>query len=76
MLENKMTPDEFRVAYEKDCDEGQGVLDALRPYAATAKKVKDDQGKDALLFDIEASNGSLFINGQKVDIDSSALLGM
>ena len=78
MLENKIEGADFRTRYEATCNENRGVLDALRPYAGSAKKVKDKQGKDALQFAVEINGGSLFINGKKVEdenLNPSALLG-
>lgn len=78
MLENKIESADFRKRYEASCDEGRGVLDALRPYAVDAKKVKDKNGKDALQFAVEVNGDDLFINGKKVadeDLNPSSLLG-
>ncbi|MBP5535067.1 MAG: hypothetical protein J6Y03_06175 [Alphaproteobacteria bacterium] len=78
MLENRIKNEEFRARYDAVCDEGRGVLDALRPFASTASKVKDEKGKDALQFKIETNKNDLFINGQKVSdemLDPMVLLG-
>ena len=65
MMENKINIEEFKVRYEASCDEGRGRLDALRPFASTALKVKDEKGNDALQFKIEMNGDDLFINDQK-----------
>ncbi|MBR6231609.1 MAG: hypothetical protein IKQ99_00745 [Alphaproteobacteria bacterium] len=75
MLEDKIQGDEFKVKYEQICDEKRGILDPLRAYANTAKKVKDAKGKDALQFGIEISGDDLFINGNKIE-DKNVLIGM
>ena len=67
MLANKIQGDEFKKRYNETCDEGQGVLTPLRSFADTAKKVKDKNGKDALLFDVEVKNDNLYINGKNID---------
>lgn len=53
------------------CDDKAGVLDVLRPYIPTAKKVKDDNGKEALQFDIEYKNGKYLVNGQPLNMMTS-----
>ncbi len=70
MMSNAITKDAFKAEYAAKCDKQTGVLDALRPYADTATKVKDAQGKDALLFAVEIQNENMFINGRKVQDDS------
>ena len=72
MLNGELAGESFQAQYNTTCEDGAGVLDALRPYASTAKKVKDSQGKDALLFDIQVHDETLFINGQKVDENAYA----
>ena len=69
MLSGKIASDEFQKQYYEVCEDGSGILEILRPYASTASKVKDSQGKDALLFDIQVNGENVFINGKKVDED-------
>ena len=67
MLSGELAGEAFQAQYNATCEDGAGILESLRPYAATATKVKDANGKDALLFDIQFAGENLFINGQKVD---------
>ena len=78
MTENKIDMADFRTRYEATCDEKRGVLDALRPYAASAEKIRDEQGRDALRFVVEVNGKDLFINGNKIEdenLNPGALLG-
>ena len=70
MLTGEIPSEDFQAQYTATCDDGAGVLEVLRPFAATAKKVKDANGKDALLFDIQVVNETLFVNNQKVEDDA------
>lgn len=69
MLSGELSGEAFQAQYEANCEDGTGILDALRPYASTARKVKDANGKDALLFDIQIRGENLLINGQKASDD-------
>jgi hypothetical protein len=70
LLTGEISSEDFQTQYTATCDDGAGVLEMLRPFADTAKKVKDADGKDALLFDIQVVNETLFVNNQKVEEDS------
>lgn len=63
VLDGSLSGEAFEAAFNEKCNDKKGMLDALRPYAKTAKKTTLD-GKDALEFDIQIKGEDIFVNSE------------
>ena len=67
VLDGSLKGDAFEAAFNEKCNDRKGILDALRPYASTAKRTTFE-GKDALEFDIKFKEDELFVNSRPFSV--------